>query len=150
MPNPKGRAATGAPVYAYCGTRVTKPRSDSQKVLEKKAIAAATAARKANPSASAFTYVARLQDGKRYVGYSRNPEQRLRQHIAGTGAQVTREHKLRSVSITPYKSVAAAKRAETKQYFEQKKKFGGANVRGAGNTVRFSKTGEPLDKPWRK
>ena len=144
MPNPK------ASVYANHGTRVTKPRSGSQIIRKNRAIAAAKAARKANPSVKAFTYVARLQNGKRYVGYSRNPEQRLRRHFVGTGAQVTRKYKPLSVSITPHKSVAAAKRAETKMYYKQKSKFGGANVRGAGNTARYSKTVEPLDKPWRK
>lgn len=122
------------------GSRVKNPTGYSQKIQENNVHKAANAARRANPGAKAFTYTAQLPGGKRYVGYSRNLEQRFKQHFAGTGAKVTQELKPKSVTIEPHRSVAAAKKAETKMYIQQKNELGGDKVRGAGNTARFSKS----------
>jgi predicted GIY-YIG superfamily endonuclease len=146
--NPGAYAATGAPVKNKHGKRVNAPVRYARKVQHNSMLAAARAAKKANPKAKAFTYVASLDGGKRYVGYSTNPEKRIGQHISERGAKVTKELKPRAVTITPHQSAAAAKKAETKTYYQQKKKLGGDRVRGAGNTSRFSKSKEGSKKTW--
>jgi predicted GIY-YIG superfamily endonuclease len=144
--NPSAYAATGAPILTKYGDRVWDAQSYSFEVQKNSAVATAKAAQKANPKAKAFTYTMHLEGGKRYVGYSGNPEQRVKQHFAGNGAKVTQECTPLGVSFTPHYSVAAAKRAETDTYYEQKDKLGVAKVRGAGNTARFSKSLEPQRK----
>ena len=95
------------------------------------------AAKRRNPRARAFTYTISLKGGKKYVGYTRNPIARMKAHMSGNGARVTRYNKPTSVKFTAHRSVAAARRAETKQYYAVKRSFGAARVRGAGNTARF-------------
>ncbi len=80
-----------------------------------------------------------MKTGKKYVGYTKNPIKRLNAHSSNKWAQVTRELKPVSVKITPHSSIKAAKIAETNTYYFQKSIFGYNNVRGAGNTCRFSK-----------
>ena len=142
--NPRAYAATGAPVQNKYGARVKNPTAYCQKTQENNVMAATKAARKANPNAKAFTYTAKLPGGRRYIGYSRNPERRFKQHFDGTGAKVTQDLKPRGVEITPHSTVAAAKKAETKTYYRQKKELGRNKVRGAGNTARFF-----VDDLWR-
>lgn len=138
--NPAAYAATGAPVKSKNGQRVNSAVKYSRTVQSKSMLAAAKAAKKANPKAKAFSYTLQLDDDKQYVGYSANPEKRLKQHISGSGAEVTKELKPKAVTITPDSSKATAKKAETKTYYQQKKKLGGDRVRGAGNMARFSKS----------
>ena len=92
--------------------------------------AAAKSVVKQNPRAKAFTYTAKLAGGKKYVGYTANPRARIKAHTSGSGAQVTRE--------LPHRSIAAAKKAETKTYLSLKATYGSNQVRGAGNSTRFS------------
>lgn len=138
--NPAAYAATGAPIKTKSGRQVNSVSKYSRTVQSKSMIAAAKAAKKANPNAKAFSYTLQLDNGKRYIGYSANPEKRLKQHISGSGAEVTKELKPKSVTLTPHSSKAAAKKAETKEYHRQKKELGGNRVRGAGHTARFSKS----------
>jgi predicted GIY-YIG superfamily endonuclease len=99
---------------------------------------AAKSASKKNPGAKAFTYTASLPGGKKYCGYTSDPARRLSQHMRGTGARVTQELPPTGFTITPHRSVSAAKKMETKTYHSLKAKHGVGNVRGAGNTARYS------------
>ena len=137
--NPKAYARTGAPLYsARAGKKVNNVANFTSAVRRNSIQAAAKSVVKRNPNAKAFTYTATLQGGKKYVGFTAHPSARLKNHSSGTGARVTRELRPVNVTITPHRSVAAAKRAETSTYFAQKSKFGGGNVRGAGCSSRFS------------
>lgn len=86
-----------------------------------------------------FCYVVRMEGGKRYVGATKNIDKRTKQHCNGTGARATSEHRIVDVVYKEYATFQDAKRAETQLYYRQKKKYGCHNVRGAGNTARFSK-----------
>jgi predicted GIY-YIG superfamily endonuclease len=133
-------AATAAPVVNKNGQRIYNPTNYQRKVQNENILKAAKIARAANPLAKAFSYVVYLQGKKAYCGYTCNPVRRFLQHIAGTGAMVTQECPPESVVIYPHDSVATAKQAEKKLYYEQKKHRGADRVRGAGRTTRFSKS----------
>jgi predicted GIY-YIG superfamily endonuclease len=133
-------AATAAPVVNKNGQRIYNPANYQRKVQSENILKAAKIARAANPLAKAFSYVVYLRGKKAYCGYTCNPVRRFRHHIAGTGAMVTQECPPESVKIYPHDSVATAKQAEKKLYYEQKKHRGADHVRGAGRTTRFSKS----------
>tara|TARA_Y100000389_G_C17222956_1_gene394224 strand:+ start:252 stop:578 length:327 start_codon:yes stop_codon:yes gene_type:complete len=89
---------------------------------------------------SASVYVLNLKGGKKYVGYSKNPKKRIKEHFEGNGAQVTKDNKPTSIhTINKCKSIQSAKNAETKVYYNMKNYYGKNNVRGAGNTKGFNK-----------
>ena len=84
-------------------------------------------------------YTLNLQNGKKYVGYSSNPQKRINDHFNGKGSKVTQESKPVSVhSINKCSSIQAAKNAERIVYTNMKNYHGTNNVRGAGHTSRFS------------
>ena len=84
-------------------------------------------------------YTLRLPNGKFYVGSTANPVQRITDHCTGRGAAVTRESGVDTIhSINRCSSLAAAKRAESKVYKRMRDHYGPNNVRGAGNSARFS------------
>jgi len=84
-------------------------------------------------------YTLNLKGGKKYVGYSSNPEKRINDHFNGKGAKVTQEYKPVSVhSVNKCSSIQTAKNAERIVYNNMKNYHGIDNVRGAGNTSRFS------------
>lgn len=84
-------------------------------------------------------YALNLPGGKKYVGYSNNPEKRIQEHFNGRGAQVTKNNKPISVHcVHKCKSVRAAKNAERNMYYNMKNYYGKDKVRGAGNTRSFS------------
>ena len=139
--NPKAYAATGAPLYSSrTGKKIKNVKRYLSAVYKNSIDRAARSAIKRNPKAKAYSYVLTLKTGKKYVGYTTNPTKRLNAHCSNKGAQVTRELKPVSVKITPHGSIKAAKIAETNTYYFQKSIFGYNNVRGAGNTSRFSIT----------
>jgi len=83
----------------------------------------------------AYVYTLNLKGGNKYVGYTKNPKERLSQHFSGNGAQWTQKHQPVSVnSIQEVSSVAYAKKLETIIYHKMKDYHGGSKVRGAGNT----------------
>ena len=88
---------------------------------------------------SAYMYTLNLKGGKKYVGYTSNPEKRINDHFSGMGSKVTQECKPTSIhSINKCSSVQAAKNAERITYHNMKNYHGTDNVRGAGHTSRFS------------
>ena len=137
--NPKAYAKTGANMYSASSRRkVNNPTKFVAAVKRNSMHAAAKSVVKQNPRAKAFTYTAKLAGGKKYVGYTANPRARIKAHTSGSGAQVTRELPPSSIKITPHRSIAAAKKAETKTYLSLKATYGSNQVRGAGNSTRFS------------
>ena len=86
----------------------------------------------------ASVYALNLTGGNKYVGYSKNPEKRIKDHFNGKGAQATKYNKPVSVSfVKKCKSIQTAKKAETKIYYNMKNHYGENKVRGAGNTKGF-------------
>ena len=122
--------------YTRSGNMIHNPAKYTAAVQNKSITNAARAAVKRNPSAKAFTYTASLPGQKKYIGMTTNPLKRISDHSKGTGAKCIKEN-LTAVTITPHSSVAAAKKKETKTYFDQKKKMGIEKVRGAGHTKQF-------------
>jgi predicted GIY-YIG superfamily endonuclease len=135
--NAAAYAAAGGVAYTNYGKKVYNPKKYAKAVHGNNMQAAAAKVRAANPSAKAFTYTAHMATNKKYVGYSANPAKRIADHHAGNGASATKKYAVESVTITPHKSVKAAKAAETATYYQQKAKYGGENVRGAGHTKGF-------------
>jgi predicted GIY-YIG superfamily endonuclease len=88
-----------------------------------------------------YQYTLSLRENKLYVGSSGDPVRRIQAHMDGRGAKVTAETGVVSVlEVRKFRSKAEAKRAETKEYMRLRDKHGRQNVRGAGNTARFSKS----------
>jgi predicted GIY-YIG superfamily endonuclease len=91
------------------------------------------------PTPKPSVYTLNLKGGKKYIGYSSNPEKRINDHFNGRGAKVTQENKPVSVhSVNKCSSIKTAKNAERIVYNNMKNYHGTNNVRGAGNTSRFS------------
>ena len=78
--------------------------------------------------ASVLGYILQLEDGKFYVGQSRNLDKRLRQHFSGSGAAWTKLHK-------PVKVFYTLSYGKEREAFEFMLKYAGIeNVRGYGCT----------------
>ena len=87
---------------------------------------------------SAYVYTLNLKGGKKYIGYTENPNRRFSQHFSGNGAKWTQKYAPISVnSIQKVSSVAYAKKLETIIYYRMKNYHGASNVRGAGNTKSY-------------
>lgn len=85
-----------------------------------------------------FVYSLNLADGKKYVGYTSNPEKRLSSHFNGNGAKWTQKNLPTSInSINQCKSLESAKNAERIMYYNMKNYHGSDKVRGAGNTKSY-------------
>jgi putative endonuclease len=87
-----------------------------------------------------YCYSLNLSNGKKYVGYTSNPNKRFSDHFQGKGAKVTKKYKPISIyHIQKCKSIYHAKKAERLMYFQMKKRFGIKKVRGAGytNSINF-------------
>lgn len=134
--NAAAYAATGAKTYTKCGKKVSQPTHYAKAVQGNNMKAAAAKVHRMNPKAT-FTYTANLPNGKKYVGMTRNPVDRITAHHTGKGASATRGHAPESVTFQAHSSYKAAKAAETKTYFEQKAMHGSHHVRGAGHTKAF-------------
>ncbi|GMI36537.1 hypothetical protein TrRE_jg10264 [Triparma retinervis] len=75
-----------------------------------------------------------LGNGKKYVGSTSSPSKRLKQHYSGKGSKYTQKNRPQGVDyVKKHPSEAAAKRAETREYYSAKRQYGDG-VRGAGNT----------------
>ena len=86
-------------------------------------------------------YTLLLPGNKLYVGSTSDLQRRIQAHMDGRGAKVTAETGVVGVlQIRKFHSKAEAKRAETKEYMRLRDTHGRENVRGAGNTARFSKS----------
>lgn len=82
-----------------------------------------------------YMYVLKLQGGRRYVGTTSNPSQRLGQHFSGQGAQFTRKNRPVSVQkVQRCTSAHTAKRAEQIVTGRMAGVYGKAAVRGGGWT----------------
>lgn len=137
--NPDAYSKTGASMYSKTtGKKIHNWSQFKKKNRRKKIINSALLAVKLNPLAKAFTYVSKLEGDKIYIGYTTNPVKRIRDHLNGRGAKVTSELEMHNVTLIPHMSIEEAKKAERALYYKQKKLFGYNNVRGAGNTKRFS------------
>lgn len=83
----------------------------------------------------AYVYTLNLEGGRKYVGMTTNPNQRLNAHFSGNGAQWTQRYSPVSVnSIQRVSSAAYAKRLERTIYNNMRDYHGADKVRGAGNT----------------
>ena len=83
----------------------------------------------------AYVYTLNLQGGKKYVGATQNPDQRLTAHFNGHGAKWTQKHQPISInSIQQVSSMAYAKKVETIVYHNMADYHGRDKVRGAGHT----------------
>ena len=128
----------GGKTYTRRGEPIKFPAQYERKVKLNSIQSAAKAVMERNPDAKAFSYqIKDSSSGKTYVGMTRNPSNRLADHLLGKGAKATQQMKMSHVHLTPHRSVKDAKTSETRQYFEQKRLHGVANVRGAGHTKRF-------------
>lgn len=134
--NAAAYAATGAKTYTKSGHKVSHPTRYAKTVQGNSMKATAAKACRMNPKAI-FTYTAHLPNGKKYVGMTSNPVDRITAHHTGKGASATRGHPPEAVTFQAHSSYKAAKIAETKTYFEQKAKHGSDRVRGAGHTKAF-------------
>jgi predicted GIY-YIG superfamily endonuclease len=128
----------GGKCYNRSGKALRAPEKYSSTVQNNSMQAAAKYAQKKFPEAKAFSYTAELPNGRTYVGMTTNPSSRIKAHVEGRGAKVTQELPPIRVTLHPHYSVEAAKAAETKKYYEQKRQLGKDRVRGAGHTKRFS------------
>jgi predicted GIY-YIG superfamily endonuclease len=91
--------------------------------------------RSARSGKTYYTYSLNLQGGKKYVGMTSNPHNRINQHFSGNGAKYTQKNKPVSVNhVQKCKSYTSAKNAERIVYYNMKNYHGGDNVRGAGHT----------------
>ncbi|GCA63570.1 hypothetical protein KIPB_010709 [Kipferlia bialata] len=136
--NPAAYAATGAPTYNRYGKRIKHAEEYARAVQRNSATSTARKVH-AKCKAAAYTYEEIMPNGLKYVGMSRHIERRVDQHHTGRGARVTQEvAPIRVANITPHRSLAAAKRAETQRYLGEARRLGTDRVRGAGNTARFS------------
>ena len=136
--NAEAYASTGAPTFSWSGSYVYSPTAYSEAVQRNSASAAVHAKVDANP-APAYTYSLNLEDGRKYVGMTTDPEKRIEDHFSGAGSQVTREVPPISVnSLNANRSVQSAKRAEALVYSAMRDYHGADMVRGAGHTARFS------------
>ena len=85
-----------------------------------------------------YVYSLNLENGKKYVGITSNPEKRLSDHFNGNGAKWTQKHQPTSVnSINQCNSLESAKNAERIMYYNMKNYHGIDKVRGAGNTKSY-------------
>ena len=81
-----------------------------------------------------YTYRLDLGGGRKYVGRTANPRGRISRHFSGRGAKYTRVHSPKGVDyVRRHYDELAAKRAETREYYKAKRKYGDG-VRGAGHT----------------
>lgn len=134
--NAAAYSATGATTYTKSGQKVSHPIHYAKTVQGNSMKAAADKVRRMNPKAT-FTYTAHLPGGKKYVGMTSNPVDRITAHHTGKGASATLKHAPESVTFQAHPSRKAAKAAETRTYFNQKAKHGSHRVRGAGHTKPF-------------
>jgi len=87
-----------------------------------------------------YVYTLNLEDGRKYVGRTQYPDQRIAEHFAGTGARWTQRYRPASIeSITGYSSEWAARRGETDTYYEVRNTYGSDVVRGAGRTTSYER-----------
>lgn len=128
---------TGAPVFNAYGKRIASPEKYESVVRLNSMATAAEVAAKKHKDAKAFTYELHMQGGKKYVGYTVDPERRLVEHLVGVGASATELETVQQIKIRPHKSVHKAKRAETDTYYALKDQYGVDRVRGAGHTRKF-------------
>lgn len=83
-------------------------------------------------------YVLRLQDEKYYVGQSKHPDERIKEHFEGKGSKWTQEHspvELVKVIQTVTTNWRAALEIEKTLTLELMKVYGWKNVRGGGYSV---------------
>lgn len=86
-------------------------------------------------SSPAYCYSLNLKNGKKYVGYTTNLNQRLSSHFSGNGAKATQKHTPVSINhVQRCKNATTAKKAEQIVYKNMSKYHGTGNVRGAGHT----------------
>jgi predicted GIY-YIG superfamily endonuclease len=82
-----------------------------------------------------YVYVLELEGGKKYVGRTGNPEQRMKQHFEGNGSQWTKKHKpVKILHSNKCSSLKSSKAAEKIIYERMRDCHGKENVRGAGHT----------------
>lgn len=86
-------------------------------------------------ASEAYCYSLNLKNGKKYVGYTTNLNQRMKSHFSGQGAKATQKHTPVSINhIQKCTNTTNAKKAEQIVYKNMAKYHGKGNVRGAGNT----------------
>ena len=71
-----------------------------------------------------FVYTLNLEEGRKYIGMTSNPDQRLNSHFNGIGAKWLQKYKIES-----------AKNAERILYYRMKNYYCSDKVRGVDNTL---------------
>ena len=85
-----------------------------------------------NREQPAYVFSLNLEDGKKFVGITTNPERAVSQHFSGNGTAWTQEHAPVSVnSVQACKNVDAAFAAENAIYRNMSNYHGADNVRDA-------------------
>uniref|UniRef100_A0A7S2Y2V1 GIY-YIG domain-containing protein n=1 Tax=Entomoneis paludosa TaxID=265537 RepID=A0A7S2Y2V1_9STRA len=143
---PGGKPVFNAAAYTQAGGRACNSQGRSirhgvayaAKVQQTSIQKAAKTVQKQNPRAQAFSYTLKASDGKHYAGYTAHPTQRMQQHLSGNGAVATQQMNLSRVTIHAHSSVQAAKKNETRLYYQAKEAHGIDKARGAGHTKKFS------------
>lgn len=137
--NVKAYTNAGGKAYNHIARQIKHPQAYASKVQDNSINAAAKRVMKQNPNAKAASYVIKDADSRRrYAGSTTNPVQRMNAHLSGRGAEATKQMNSGQVTFTAHRTPAAAKKNETKLYYQEKQKHGIDNVRGAGHTTRFS------------
>ncbi|WP_447749018.1 GIY-YIG nuclease family protein [Pseudomonas nicosulfuronedens] len=86
-----------------------------------------------------FVYVLELSGDRYYVGLSKNPDQRIKEHFAGQGSSWTKRHRpIEVIKIieTNARTWRRALEIETHLTLELMRVFGWRNVRGGPFTAR--------------
>ena len=105
--NPEAYASTGAPMYDCEGKNVNEETS---------------------------IYVAKLENGKRYIGKTKDFNRRCNQHFGGNGSRVTQKYspiKIKEVDVVPGYFASECEQEHTDRYI---RKYGYSNVRGGRYT----------------
>jgi len=136
--NVQNYVKAGGKTYNRQGRYIQNGQAYANTVSHNSIQTAAQRVQRTNPAAKGFTYCVEDTQGRRYVGATEHPTQRIAAHLNGNGAKATQQMSaLKRVEIVPQRTSQAAYRYETKLYHSEKAKHGGEKVRGAGNT-----------KPW--
>lgn len=137
----RNRGTRAVPSSSWRASSNNNRRNNNNKNKRFSTVAMSSSSSKSKQGA--YCYSLNLENGKKYVGYTKDIGRRLKGHFSGRGAKVTRQVKPLSVNHTQRcTSVENAKKAENIVYNIMKNYHGIDRVRGAGHTKRFFNDGK--------